>query len=53
MLENLKQAVEFASTNKANELGSEIGKILQQKIAAELEDLKADIAKNTYNFDNN
>lgn len=51
MKENLKQALEYASLNKANEMGSVINTILQQKIEAELRDLKVDIAKNTYNFE--
>jgi hypothetical protein len=32
-------------------MGAEIAKTLHQKITAELQALKVDIAKNTYNFE--
>lgn len=51
MNENLKNAIDFASVSRVNEMGAEIGKVLQQKIADELQSLKIDIAKNTYNFE--
>lgn len=52
MKDNLTKAVEYAADNKANEMGSEISKILQQKIIDELKSLKQDIARDTYSFTN-
>jgi hypothetical protein len=51
MNDNLKNAIGYASDNKVNEMGAEIAKTLHQKITAELQALKVDIAKNTYNFE--
>lgn len=51
MNDNLKNAIGYASDNKVNEMGAEIAKSLHQKITAELQALKVDIAKNTYNFE--
>lgn len=51
MNDHLKNAIQYASDNKVNEMGAELGIVLQQKIAAELQALKVDVAKNTYNFE--
>lgn len=52
MKEKLQKAIDFATNSNVNEMGREIGEILQQKIADELRSLKVDIARDTYNFGN-